>query len=379
MDYFATCANTKNAKHKILALVFIFLFGISIPPVAQGATAYFGPASGEFVDREIPVDVLVDTEGVAVNNVDMVVRFPNDLLEVISVEATHSVFSLWVGAPKFSNELGTITFTAGVPTPGFSGDMGQILSILFRVKNKGQATLTFSAVSIRANDGYGTDVYQGSSRAIYTLNPRPLPEAGPPKAPLLTEYPRELQTGDQLIVHGLTLPESPVTVWVQSGRSNEEAFQFTSDADGRFVFTYGKPVVEGIYRVWAEVRGSSGLASPSSEKISIEVKHPSIDRRLVATGVFGLLILVALGFVWRAFVQSRTRLKKETLEAESSVHQAFGSLRENRSRLEMFEAARTKRTLTEEEERIVAWLKRDLDAVEKTVEKEIVDIEEEIK
>ena len=45
----------------------------------------------------------------------------------------------------------------------------------------------------------------------------------------------------------------------------------------------------------------------------------------------------------------------------------------------MFETARAKRTLTAEEEEIVKWLRKDLDAAEETVEKEIVDIEEEIR
>lgn len=369
----------ENKMRKRYLFLFLFLAGLSFARFASAATAFFSPASGTFAERELPVDILIDTEGVAVNNVNMTVKFPNDLLEVASVSANDSVFSMWVGAPKYSNELGTITFTAGVPNPGFTGETGQILSVLFRVKNQGTATLTFSNVSVRANDGYGTNVYRDGTKAVYTLNPAPFYESDRPRAPIFTEYPHELVTGDHLILHGLAGANNAVTLWVQKSGSDEESFDFASDTDGRFLFSYDKTVTEGVYRVWAEAKGSLGLASPPSEKISIEVKHPAIDRRLVIGGSIILLILFGLTIAWWTHKQSRKRIKKETLEAESSVHKAFGSLRENRARLEMFEAARSKRTLTAEEEKIVAWLKKDLDHLEDDVEKEIIDIEKEVK
>ncbi len=131
--------------------------------------------------------------------------------------------------------------------------------------------------------------------------------------------------------------------------------------------------------MWADVSDGHGKRSALSEKIAIVVVRKSIDTFVVAVILLSLILLFVIWYAFRSYRLAQKRLRKETLEAESSLHTAFGSLRENRNRLEMFEAARLSRTLTDEEEKIVAWLKQDLNNAEKTVEKEIEDIEEEVK
>jgi hypothetical protein len=363
--------------------VFWLFLGLCISHDVQAATSYFSPSSGSITAETMSVDILVDTKGVAINNVEMVVRFPNDLLEVESTSASESIFSLWVGAPKYSNESGTLSFTAGIPTPGFIGDAGKILTVYFRVKGQGPALLTFSSAIIRANDGYGSNVFQSGTRALFDLAPTTVMGSGFPSdtlaPPQFTEYPAELVTGEQLIIHGTARPESTVTLWLQRERDDQQSFTFESDRDGRFVFSAAERVKSGVYRAWAEVATHQGNKSLPSEKIAIVVKNPGLESWMVLSIGGGIVLLLVLGYAWRSHTLSQQRLHKETLEAESSLHEAFSSLRENRKRLEMFEAARTKRKLTPEEEDIVAWLKRDLDAVEKDVEKEIEDIEGEIK
>jgi hypothetical protein len=362
-------------------LLLVILLGVFSWEDAHAATAYFSPASGSFSAEDINVDILIDTEGVAINNAEVAVRFPNNLLEIVSTSASDSIFSLWVGAPKFSNEAGTLSFTAGMPTPGFTGDAGKILSVVFRIKGKGSASLTFSSVVIRANDGYGTNIFKSGARATFDLasDGKWALSGGVLNPPVFTDYPKELQTGEQLVVHGSSYKESTVSIWIQKDRDDQQNFTVESDREGRFTFSPEERVQAGVYRLWAEAMNSYGSKSEPTEKIAIIVVRPTIDSRMVLFVVLGIIILFVVGYGWRSYILSKKRLRKETLEAESSLHKAFGSLRENRERLEMFEAARTKRKLTAEEEKIVTWLKRDLDNVEETVEKEIEDIEEEIK
>ena len=76
----------------------------------------------------------------------------------------------------------------------------------------------------------------------------------------------------------------------------------------------------------------------------------------------------------------RKRVRKEVREAETVLHKAFDLLKENiREQIKILEKARSKRQLTEEEEKIIKQLKKNLDDAEKVVRKEIEDIEKEIK
>lgn len=362
--------------------VALIVFEIFIPASAFAATSYFSPSSGTVTGETMSVDILVDTKNVAVNNAEMVVRFPNDLLEIVSTSASDSVFSLWVGAPKFSNETGTLSFTAGIPTPGFTGDSGKVLSVVFRVKKSGQATITFSSVIIRANDGYGSNVFESGAKASFDLAPeiRPVvPVVEVLSPPVFTGYSTKLLVGEALNVYGTARPESTVSIYLEHDQSGQRSVTIESDRDGRFVFSLDEPAKEGAYRLWADVSDGHGKRSALSEKIAIVVVQKSIDRFIVVMIMLSLILLFAIWYAFRSYRIAQKRLRKETLEAESSLHTAFGSLRENRNRLEMFEKARLSRTLTDEEELIVAWLKQDLNNAEKTVEKEIEDIEEEVK
>jgi hypothetical protein len=365
-----------------IVVAMLIVFGFSRTEEAIAATSYFSPSSGTVTGEMMSVDILVDTKGVAVNNAEMVVRFPNDLLEIASTSASDSVFSLWVGAPKFSNETGTLSFTAGIPTPGFIGDSGKVLSVVFRVKKGGQATLTFSSVIIRANDGYGSNVFESGAKATFDLAPeiRPVvPVAEVLSPPVFTGYSAKLLAGEALNVYGTARPESAVSIYLEKDDGGQKNVTVESDGDGRFIFSLDEPAKEGVYRLWADVSDGHGKRSAVSEKIAIVVVQKSVNRFVVMMIILSVILLFAIGYVWHSYRLAQKRLWKETLEAESSLHTAFGSLRENRNRLEMFEAARTQRKLTDEEEKIVAWLKQDLNNAEKTVEKEIEDIEEEVR
>lgn len=169
----------------------IALLGVVSVPIANAASIYFTPASGKYtVGNILTANVFVNTQGEAINSADVAINFPNDLLEVVSVSKSGSIFSLWVEEPAFSNSAGTITFSGGLPAPGFNGSAGKIASIVFRVKSAGAASVLFSSAAVRANDGYGTDVLQARAQAQFTLEVvKSTPEAPPATTPSVPEEP----------------------------------------------------------------------------------------------------------------------------------------------------------------------------------------------
>lgn len=160
----------KNKKLQVFKFVLFFSFFIFGANVTNAATLYLSPSSGNYsVGNILTANVLINTEGVPVNNAEAVINFPNNLLEIVSISKSNSVFSLWVEDPTFSNSAGTLTFNGGMPTPGFSGSSGKIISIVFRAKKTGLASVIFSSEAVRANDGLGTNVFKNSSNAQYNL------------------------------------------------------------------------------------------------------------------------------------------------------------------------------------------------------------------
>ena len=155
---------------KIIFLLCSALFGIFIYQKVEAATSYFSPSSGNFtVGNIFTVNVLINTEDAAINNAEAIINFPSDLLEIVSVSKSGSIFSLWVEEPNFSNSAGKLSFNGGLPTPGYNGGAGKVLSAVFRAKNEGSSSLVFSSAAIRANDGYGTNVFRGGSQATFNL------------------------------------------------------------------------------------------------------------------------------------------------------------------------------------------------------------------
>ncbi len=142
---------------------------------AQAATLFFTPGTGEFgLDKEIVVDLKIDSESVGVNAGQATIRFPKEMLEVKSVDKTDSVFNFWLEEPSFSNTDGVITFVGGTPY-GISGASINVLRITFTTKSTGTAVLSFADSAVTASDGSGTNVLSKSKEAGFTITGETVP------------------------------------------------------------------------------------------------------------------------------------------------------------------------------------------------------------
>ncbi len=111
-----------------------------------------------YVGETLSATLVLDTSGKPVNMVEVRIIFPADKMEVTSLSKVDSIISLWVDEPAYSNATGTITFSGGLPTPGFQGRAGKLLIVTFKVKDAGEALINIEDASVLANDGLGTDV-----------------------------------------------------------------------------------------------------------------------------------------------------------------------------------------------------------------------------
>ncbi len=156
-------------RHFLPLFLFVAFF-LSFTEKANAATLSFSPSTASVpAGSTVSVKVVVNTEGVAINNAEAIIQFPSNLLEVVSVSKNSSVFSLWVEEPTFSNSSGTVKFNGGVPNPGFNGSNGSLVSITFRAKAVGNANVRFTSSSVLANDGQGTNVLSGTGQANFSV------------------------------------------------------------------------------------------------------------------------------------------------------------------------------------------------------------------
>lgn len=563
-------------------LVFLFVF-FSVYGVANAASLYFSPQSGSYtVGSTFAVNIYVESKDQAMNAASGVISFPSDKLEITSLSKTGSIFSLWVQDPSFSNTQGVINFEGIVLNPGFTGASGKAISINFRTKAAGNASLAFSSGSVLANDGKGTNILTGMGNATFSIgavepeapkivapagvagtpaapeinspthpdpdkwyavkdakfiwnapeditgvrllmgkdpqavptitytspitskeitdvtdgtwyfsvrlrnaqgwggishfrfridtkppepfvikfvdgketdNPRPtalfdtadtlsgidyykvkigegnffslsgtevikenpytMPLQSPGKRtilvqaydragnyatdaeefiiktlepPTIIDYPKELQSGEVLIIRGKTkYLDAQINLWIQHEKDEAKSYVVKSDKDGKFTFVAEDRLQDGIYIAWAEVIDARGAKSNPSEKVTIMVRQSAFFR--IGSWAVGFLVVVIplivlvmaltaiLWYGWHKFASFRKKIKKEVNEAEQALHRAFDLLREDiREQIKMLEKTKTKRKLTEEEEKIIKRLEKHLDDAEKFVRKEIEDI-----
>ena len=227
----------------------------------------------------------------------------------------------------------------------------------------------------KAVDKAGNSLASSADFTIEALNP-----------PIISEYSKELQSGQSLNAAGSTYPSSEVTIWVQGGSDSPKNYMVGSDNTGKFTFTSNQKMNAGTYNIWAEVIDGRGAKSLPSSKIAIIVQKSSIFTGIsLFTVAVSLVVIIAVLFfiLWYGWYKSsvlRKRLRKEVDEAEATLHKVFNLLKKGlRNQIKMLEIARTKRQLTEEEEEIIRQLKEDLNAAEKSVKKEIKDIKKAIK
>ena len=144
----------RNKLFFIIPVVLVFLFPIFV----HAATLNLVTDKTSFaIGDTFSVIVRIDSQNTGINAAQATIQFPKDILNVVSVDKSNSVFSFWLADPTFSNDAGTVSFIGG-STSGFTGKSLEALKINFKVTGIGTATLAFTDGAVTASDGSGTNV-----------------------------------------------------------------------------------------------------------------------------------------------------------------------------------------------------------------------------
>lgn len=372
--------------------------------VSAQATLFVSPSAGTYkVGERFSVLVNVNTGGEAINAASGQLNFDNSRLDVVSLGYSNSIFNLWTTQPGYSNAGGTIQFSGGVPSPGFTGASGAIVRVTFRPKESGQAPLAFVSGSVLANDGKGTNIADSLKGALYTVILAPVSPLKAPvqevkpafaemeqaekplEAPAITEWSKQLSSGETLVIKGLGLPLAKIIIAVQKGEADPVRAEVFSGPDGHFSFTFREPVRAGFYRVWARNVTLEGVASPSSEVVSLEVVEPTFFRIgsvvlnyvSIAVTLLSLLILFVLlvVFMWWKVRGWQKQRGKEITEAEAAVHSVFDTLKDGLvNYISYLAAGKNAAGIKRRESKTRDEVKSELKTMEEKIEKEIKDI-----
>lgn len=196
---------TTEAFIKVIFLC-VILFS-SLLSVANAATLQLSPSSGSYSSGQtFTTTIRVQPDGKSINAVEATLKFDPAVLSVVSISKTGSAFSLWTVEPTFSNTAGTVTFGGGSQTPFSSAS--NLFSVTWRAVKDGVATVSFTSASVLLNDGLGTDVYQSSASANFTISqattpaPTPTPTPVPTPTPIPENKPEEKPKTEEALVFG---------------------------------------------------------------------------------------------------------------------------------------------------------------------------------
>jgi len=339
------------------------------------------PQSESFeVGDTFSAELSLNTDGISINSARAVIYFPFDKLEVLNILKENSIFVLWPEEPAFSNSSGEISFSGGLPHPGFNGT-GNIITINFRAKQEGTAVLALDQGQVLADDGEGTNILAFAKEANYSIKKAALIES-----PQITIYPQTHISGEEtLYIEGTSLPEAEVVVSLEKDNKKVKTWQTTSNNQGEWSLLINELIKSGNYYLSAQAKNNRGVASNSSESYKIEVLLSGLSLGPIMVSFKNLVLFLALililgiiasvYFIWKSG-QAKEILRKETLEAKESLHQGIGVLRkEIETKIELMDS---RPGFNSKEKKICQELKGALNTAEESIGKEIEDIEREL-
>lgn len=208
----------------------------------------------------------------------------------------------------------------------------------------------------------------------------------PIEAPIIDKYPEELTEGEALKIEGKTYPEATITIFLKSDTGKIISQEVMADANGGFSVVWQNHLTSGVYGFWAEATDKRGAKSEKTPLFTVVIKQAAFLRigSLVISYVTAIISILVIGFalfflgwyLWYRFALFKKKGRKEVRETEQALHKSFNFLRKSvRDHLKLLEQTKSKRELTETEEKITKQLKEDLDKAEESIAKELKDVD----
>jgi hypothetical protein len=243
---------------KITTKIFLTLFlCFGLFNIADASILFFNlEKPSVFVGDNFFIDVVINTENDFINASQAVINFPIDLLEVVSINRSNSVFEFWVEEPTYSNEEGTISFVGGTIS-GLNDSSLKVFKINFKAKNSGLAEITISKPVITANDGEGTNVLRIVRNSNITINKPIVFETTEPQNQILETVEIPVIVEREAVMSGI-LPDAPI-VRVPLYSDNREWYNYF----GETIIFWDLP--DDITKVAVDVN-----RNPNTEPLNVE-------------------------------------------------------------------------------------------------------------
>ncbi|EKD23811.1 MAG: hypothetical protein ACD_81C00179G0004 [uncultured bacterium] len=288
-------------KYKFALLVASIAFLFTTIQAASAATLQLSTTKDTFViGDQFTVSVLTDSEGVGVNAAQGTVQISKDVLEIVSVDKTGSVFNFWLTEPTFSNDSGQVSFLGG-STSGFSGRSLQIIKITYKVKGSGKTDIVFTDGAVTASDGSGTNVLSSMrglsitsvpSTELETIAPKPVQIVRPAEPAARVPAKPEIQ------VAGYRDPEA----WYNFATRFSASWQLSNDitaiatevnkdptfipteSEGLFDNKIFQPLGEGVWYLHVRFRNNVGWSQTLHYRIAIDLTPPPAFQAKIREG-----------------------------------------------------------------------------------------------
>ncbi len=271
---------TKSSAIVIVSVVLLW-FGLH-PARASAASLYFSPSQKSVVTGgRVTVTLKVNAQGQAINAAEGSIRFSNSLLRLVSISKSGSIFTFWPVEPYGSTTAGTVSFSGGLPNPGYAGSSGTLVSLSFEALSSGTAELSISGAKVLANDGQGTNVLTTYGSASLTIGAASAPPPTPP-----TDSPRPAP-----IVSSTTFPDQ--STWYTSEQGNVSwtkpsgvtgfSFHLSQDlndvvdetVDTTSTTTSIDVLTDGVWYFAVRAKSASGWSAPSRFRIQRDHTPPA--------------------------------------------------------------------------------------------------------
>lgn len=279
--------------HTLFAALFVACTFFAFVARAEAATTmYLSPSSGSFAPgTTFTTSVYISTTpDKPANAVSGTISFPTNLLEVTGTSTGGSIVTLWVANPTHSNSAGTVHFEGVIVNPGYSGTSGKIVSITFKAKAPGVASVTFPSGSILANDGLGTNILTGFGGGKYTITGADTPAPTPTPTPTPAPSPAPTGAPAAPAISSSTHPDSvawsskndPVFSWRLSAgvtgvnilADHNPSTDPGTTSDGLFSTYNYTDVDDGIWYVHVKFQNAFGWGSTAHYKFQIDTTAP---------------------------------------------------------------------------------------------------------
>lgn len=214
-----------------------------------------------------------------------------------------------------------------------------------------------------------------SSSAMFVIDPL--------RAPIISSIPKLITKSEDLVIQGTSFyPRVTVKIYISSGKNDPEEFTTKTDDSGNWSYFHNSRLVKGNYDIWAKVVDDRGAQSLNSTKNLLTLQSPSLIDQFGIWIILVLLIIIMLlslyiHYLKKNFFEEKTRIKSETTEVKMKLGKIFAALREEVD--ELMQMADKKPGLSESERRVKEKLQESLDISEEFINKEVEDVEKEIK